>query len=159
MKDIIWNEHDTNLVSRVTFTIAEQNPKTNIEDIMQIVNEAWNNFPHQKLNGLAPRDMVERIGDDSDFTPDDRPDFYLIFGDSFPEKSRVVRQGENEWSWEYPANIHSQRTDIAAMREKSIGLTDYDMNDEDFEVEQDVLRRMDAMTAKEIGSSPCREIL
>ncbi|MBI5798886.1 MAG: hypothetical protein HZB10_03065 [Candidatus Yonathbacteria bacterium] len=147
MKDIIWNEQDSNLVSRVTFKIAEQNPKTKIEDIMQVVNEAWNNFPHKKLNGLAPRDMRGRIGEDPDFTFDDRPDFYTIFEDDFPEEPCVVRQGENEWSWEYPAGIHSRRADLVEMRERTRELDD-DECAEDLGVEREVMHKMDTVAAK-----------
>lgn len=147
VKDMIWNEHDTNLVSRATFKIAEQNPKTKIEDIMQIINEAWNNFPHMKLNGLAPRDMVERMSANNDFTSDDRPDFYSIFEDGFPEKPCVVEQGEHEWSWEYPTHIHSQRTELVAMSEKADKLAD-DAADDESDVEREVLHKMGAMTAK-----------
>lgn len=130
MKDIIWNGQDTNLVSRIAFTMAEQNKKMKFEDILQEVNDAWNNFPHMKLNGLAPRDMVERFSRDKDFSRDaPRPDFYALFADRFPKSANIVRQRDNDWAWEYPAAFNSRRTGLATIREEAETAT-YDDDDE-----------------------------
>lgn len=118
VKDIIWNEQDSNLGSRMAFEIAAQNPKTKFENVLQIVNDAWNHFPHKRLNGLAPRDMVERITADANFTPEARPDFYTIFADRFPSIIQLKKQRGNEWSWEFPAAYHTERTELAAIRSR-----------------------------------------
>lgn len=118
IKDIIWNEQDNTLTSRIAFQISEDNPKTKIEDILQIISEAWNNFPHRKLNGLAPRDMAERININKDFIPENRPDFYTIFQDKFPKETRIAQQGKNNWSFEYPALFNTERAEFLSMREK-----------------------------------------
>jgi len=118
VKDIIWNEQNSNLGSRMAFEIAEQNPKTKFENVLQIMNDAWNHFPHKRLNGLAPRDMVERINEDANFTPEARPDFYTIFADRFPGIIQLKKQSGSEWSWEFPAAYHTELTELAAIRNK-----------------------------------------
>lgn len=118
IKDIVWNEGDHNLISRVVFMVAEENPRTKLEDIMKILNDAWNHFPHKNLNGLAPRDMVERVGKDVHFTPEARLDFYQLCCDRFPDRPRVVKMRGREWSWEFPAAYHTRRTELADMRKK-----------------------------------------
>lgn len=118
IKDIVWNENDHNLCSRLVFMIVEENPKTKLEDVMEILNDAWNNFPHKSLNGLAPRDVVERASVDPDFIPEARPDFYAICADRFPKEVRVVTMRDHDWSFEFPAFYHARRAELADMREK-----------------------------------------
>ncbi len=158
MKDIVWNEYDSNLLSRVAFALAEQNPRAKFEDVLQIMSDAWNNFPHQRLNGLAPRDMVERITADESFTFDARPDFYTLFADCFPKMVRVVKQGDHEWSWEYPAPFHTWRTEFAAMRGENETWADDGGDKSDIEnVEQELLRKMNILAAKAcIDEDPLR---
>ncbi len=108
VKDIVWNENDHNLISRFAFVLAEENKKTSFDDILQTLNDAWNHFPHKRLNGLAPRDMVERMRDDEEFRPDERATFFDLFDDHFPEAVRVQRQRGHDWAWEFPADFHSK---------------------------------------------------
>ncbi len=149
VKDIVWNEQDSNLVSRMTFELAEQNPKTKFEDILQVTNDAWNHFPHKRLNGLAPRDMVERIRADGDFTPEARPDFYTLFADRFPETPRVVKMRGHDWSWEYPAVFHTRRSELSSMHEKDEELMSEGNSGSDFEnIERELLRKVSIVAAK-----------
>jgi tetratricopeptide (TPR) repeat protein len=141
IKDIVWNEQDTNLVSRFAFEIAEQNPKTNFEEILQMTNDAWNQFPHKNLNGLAPHDMVERMNTDDTFTPEARLDFYTLFVDRFPKMPQVVKMRDRDWSWEYPATFHTTRTKLSAMREK-----DWELKNK--EIKRELLREVRIVTAK-----------
>jgi hypothetical protein len=150
IKDIVWNEQDNNLVSRVVFELAEQNPKTKFEDILQIINDAWNHFPHKRLNGLAPRDMIERINIDKNFTYNARPDFYTLFAERFPRMPGIVRQRDNEWSWEYPASFHTERTELSTMREKD-GELENEEEEEGFDsknIGRELSRKVSVMAAK-----------
>lgn len=146
IKDIIWNEHESALTSRIAFQISEDNPKTKIEDILEIISEAWNNFPHKSLNGLAPRDMVERIKINKDFVSENRPDFYTIFEDKFPKETHIAQQGKNEWSFEYPASFNTERAEFLAICKK-----DSNINNAKFEADnlmQEFSYEMSLMTAK-----------
>lgn len=149
IKDIIWNEQDNTLASQVAFQIIEDNPKTKMEDILQIINEAWNNFPHKKLNGLAPRDIAERININKDFASEDRPDFYTIFKDKFPKETRIAQQGKNNWSFEYPALFNTERAEFLSMCEKNSELKNIESNEPDIDnLMQGFSHEMNLATAK-----------
>lgn len=139
IKDIVWNESEHTLVSRMAFAMAEQNPKSRLDNILNMVNDAWNNFPHKKLNGLAPREMIERSEQQADFEQDDRPDFYTVFASTFPKTIRLVHQRDTDWSWEYPADFHTARAGLAAMREEIEKLYDSE-SDNDMDTEVEVMR-------------------
>ncbi|OHA15723.1 MAG: hypothetical protein A3B08_01760 [Candidatus Taylorbacteria bacterium RIFCSPLOWO2_01_FULL_43_44] len=117
IKDIVWNAHDNNLLSRMVFMITDDNPKVGLQKIMDILNEAWNNFPHRELNGLAPRDMVLRLADDQDFEAHSRRDFFDIFADRFPKETKLCPTRDNEWECQYPANIQGMREQLLEMNE------------------------------------------
>ena len=144
MKDIIWNENDHNLISRFVFIVAEENPEAKLKDIMQIFNEAWNYFPHKRLNGLAPSDMVERLEEDVDFKSDERSDFYEFFSDRYPEKTGLKKMGKNEWSWEYSAEYHSFS---GYLKETESDRNDNSEKDED-EIGREFIDKITVMAAK-----------
>lgn len=122
LKDIIWNSLDHNLSSRLAFLLSDQNPKTKIEEILNMVMNAWNYFPHRALNGLSPNDMTERLSDDAEFTPEDRWSLYEFFEDQFPEEPRIQNWGEHIWSWEFPAFYHTLLDELTATQENLTGL-------------------------------------
>jgi hypothetical protein len=144
MKDIIWNENDHNLISRCVFAVAEENPKANLEEIMQMFNEAWNYFPHKRLNGLSPDQMSKRLKEYADFKPEERPDFYEIFSDSYPEQIGLKKMRKNEWSWEYSANYHSFND---FLKETENNVNDNSENN-DNEIDREFIVGMNVMAAK-----------
>ena len=161
LKDIIWNGNDHTLISRAVSEIARQNPKAKFEDILAILNEAWNNFPHKCLNGLSPSDIIRRLAQDKEFSSETRPDFYTLFSNSFPEKPSITRIKGNEWSWEFPAVFHSTRTIIAEMRQNDESFEEYDgcsenAGSDELKIEQterELIRRLDLVSAKIILES------
>jgi tetratricopeptide (TPR) repeat protein len=117
VKDIVWNEKEDTLVSKMAFVMSDQNPKTSVNDIMQFLSTAWNYFPHRRMNGLSPKDMSERIasGDDD---PEYRPDFYELFAETFPETTSLVKRGETDWEWEFSADYESIRSTLSGIKEE-----------------------------------------
>ncbi len=115
IKDIVWNDYDHHVTSRMAFILAEQNPKTKFEDIIQMMQDAWNHFPHKGLNGLSPQEMVVRAHKDEGFTADKRRDFYEIFKDTFPQETALARRGGNDWEWEFSAQYHALRAKLEAL--------------------------------------------
>ena len=83
LKDIIWNEDSSSVMSRLVFAIAEDNPDVEIEKVMDMIQVAWNTFPHKALNGLSPQELSERIDEDPEFESTDRINFFSFFSDSY----------------------------------------------------------------------------
>lgn len=113
VKDIVWNANENNLISRMFSFILEGLSKKDSEETLNILQDAWNFFPHKKLNGLSPRDMLERCENDEYFSADDRTDFYEVFEDRFPEKTCLKNVLDNVWAFEYPIEIQELGTFIS----------------------------------------------
>lgn len=112
IKDIIWNSRSHHTSSEMAFFLSEENPKVSFQQILDILGEAWNNFPHKNMNGLSPRDMVQRLEKDENFIFKDRVSFYEFFENKFPDKPYVNNMGKNTWSWEYPAIMRAANDDL-----------------------------------------------
>lgn len=110
IRDIVWNDDDIKLSSRLSMLLLEHTDKKKFQDGLDIIMEAWNHFPHRSLNGLSPREMVERNktranDSESNLPLKHRRTFYEVFSGRFPSETRVVRRGKNEWEFEYTAEI------------------------------------------------------
>ena len=118
IKDIIWNEDEPNLSSRLIFALLEEFDSTEKEreEITNVIMEAWNYYPHGSLNGLSPNEAMERsqeagfVGDGEESTY--RRDFYDVFADQFPKEPQVTNVGENDWQFEFPSTIQRLRSVI-----------------------------------------------
>lgn len=62
LKNVIWNETDHMDLARLFqfLTEDETNPKK-IEEVMEILQEAWNKFPHKVLQGLSPEEKSQLL--------------------------------------------------------------------------------------------------
>ncbi len=108
IKDIIWNEDDHHLLSRLAFFLFDGKTQEEHQGVLDILSEAWNYFPHRSLNGLSPHEMMERggIGGDArNFSSENRQNFYEIFSNRFPKQVAVTNVGPHEWEFEFPASI------------------------------------------------------
>jgi thioredoxin-like negative regulator of GroEL len=113
IKDIVWNESDHNALSRLAFFVFEGKSAKEHQAVLDILQEAWNFFPHRSLNGLSPNEMVQRMQANSgSFSPDERRDFYEIFAKRFPPSVRIVREGKHEWQFEHPSTIQTLRETV-----------------------------------------------
>ena len=110
IKDIIWNERDPHLSSRLIFALLEE---SNVADkdsheVTDVIMEAWNFYPHESLNGLSPNEMMERatgnVNDKSKGELSERRDFYDVFAEQFPNETKVVNVGEHKWQFEFPTH-------------------------------------------------------
>lgn len=110
IKDIIWNESEPNLLSRLAFFVFEGTKEKEHQAVLDVMQEAWNFFPHRSLNGLSPHDMVERMQENPESSSlKERRDFYEIFTQRFPDQVRIVRAGKHEWEFEHPAMLQGVR--------------------------------------------------
>ena len=54
IKSAIYNETDVNDLNRIIFSFDKGQNINKLNRIIRIINDAWNYFPHQCLNGLCP---------------------------------------------------------------------------------------------------------
>lgn len=58
IKDIIFNENSHDCLTDIIAMFDTGQGGTEIQDILETVNDAWNYFPHKILDGLSPAEKV-----------------------------------------------------------------------------------------------------
>lgn len=58
IKDIIYDEEDTDDLMKAFAVFDKGGDISEMNNILELVNDAWNYFPHKCLNGLCP---IEKI--------------------------------------------------------------------------------------------------
>ena len=60
IKDIIYNEDGQDSLTDIIAMFDTGQGMSELEDILETVNEAWNYFPHKILGGLSPIEMMQQ---------------------------------------------------------------------------------------------------
>lgn len=58
IKDIIYHEEDQDDLMKIISMFDEGQGAGELENILDLTNDAWNYFPHKSLNGLCPMEMI-----------------------------------------------------------------------------------------------------
>ncbi len=61
IKDAIYDEEDTDDLMRVIAMFDRGGDASELENILELANDAWNYFPHKLLNGLSPAEKVSNL--------------------------------------------------------------------------------------------------
>lgn len=54
IKDVIYNENGQDSLTDIIAMFDNSLGLVELENVLEIVNDAWNYFPHKILNGLSP---------------------------------------------------------------------------------------------------------
>ncbi len=58
VKDIIYNEDGQDSLTDIIAMFDNGLGLAELENVLELVNEAWNYFPHKTLNGLSPEEKL-----------------------------------------------------------------------------------------------------
>jgi len=58
IKDIIYHEEDSDDLMKIVSIFDRGGGAEELNKILEIVNDAWNYFPHKSLNGLCPMEKI-----------------------------------------------------------------------------------------------------
>ncbi|MEK7564860.1 MAG: hypothetical protein AAB394_02915 [Patescibacteria group bacterium] len=58
IKDIIYNEDDGDDLMKVLAVFDQGQDTDELNNILELVNDAWNYFPHKIINGLSPAEKL-----------------------------------------------------------------------------------------------------
>ncbi len=61
IKDAIFNEEDTDDMMKIVAMFDRGGDASELDNILDLVTDAWNYFPHKILNGLSPAENAERL--------------------------------------------------------------------------------------------------
>ena len=57
VKNAIFNEEETDDMMKVVAMFDRGGDASELSNILELVTDAWNYFPHKLLNGLSPAEM------------------------------------------------------------------------------------------------------
>src|SRR3989338_7756333 len=58
VQDAIFNEEDNDDMTKVIAMFDRGGDASELSNILELVTDAWNYFPHKILNGLCPMDKI-----------------------------------------------------------------------------------------------------
>lgn len=58
IKDAIYNEEDNDDMMKVVAMFDRGGDASDIENVLELVTDAWNYFPHKILGGISPAEMI-----------------------------------------------------------------------------------------------------
>jgi hypothetical protein len=58
VKDVIYNEENSNDYQHVVAMFDRGGNISELSNILELVSDAWNYFPHKALNGLSPTEKL-----------------------------------------------------------------------------------------------------
>lgn len=58
IKDVIFHEEDSDDMTQIIAMFDRGGDVSELENILELVTDAWNYFPHEVLNGLSPAEIL-----------------------------------------------------------------------------------------------------
>lgn len=58
VKDVIFHEEESDDMNKVVAMFDRGGDVSELSNILELVSDAWNYFPHKILNGLSPADKL-----------------------------------------------------------------------------------------------------
>lgn len=58
VRDAIFNEEDNDDMMKVVAMFDRGGDATELENVLELVTDAWNYFPHKVLGGISPADKL-----------------------------------------------------------------------------------------------------
>ena len=58
VRDVIFNEEDSNDMMEVVRMFDRGGDASELDNILELVTDAWNYFPHKVLNSLSPAEKI-----------------------------------------------------------------------------------------------------
>ena len=58
VRDAIFHEEDNDDMMKVVAMFDRGGDATELENVLELVSDAWNHFPHKALNGLSPAEKI-----------------------------------------------------------------------------------------------------
>jgi tetratricopeptide (TPR) repeat protein len=134
IEDIIWNATNPSDFSRLIILIMEADQRKHKDsDAMELLQAAWNTFPHKELGGKSPQQLAgEYEGNHVDpVTPVAQPHrkrkhLAEVFADTYPGRTQFVKMGDLEWGFEFPQKYHEQTEQLQGLQSSNITAQTYE---------------------------------
>jgi len=136
IEDIIWNESNSTDFNRlIGMLIENENDVKRVNQIMEMVQEAWNKFPHKILEGKSPEQLVEEYSgtitngsrQPSQSKPGkDRKTMSDVFAASYPDKTQFIKISLHDWGFKFTKLYHELNEQYHELTESDIDSKRYE---------------------------------
>ena len=58
IRDVIFHEEETDDMMKVVAMFDRGGDASELDNILELVTDAWNYFPHKVLDGLSPQEVI-----------------------------------------------------------------------------------------------------
>lgn len=58
IKDVIYNEDGTDAMTDIITMFDTGQGAAELQNVVEVINDAWNYFPHKLLDGLSPAEKI-----------------------------------------------------------------------------------------------------
>lgn len=58
VRDVIFHEKDNDDMMKAVAMFDRGGDATELENVLELVSDAWNYFPHKVLGGISPAEMI-----------------------------------------------------------------------------------------------------
>lgn len=111
IKSLIWNEKS----------------QEKVEKIMNLLQEAWNSFPHNSLQGLSPEEKVKKKSPPKTIiAPKTTAKVHNLFPEKYPQKVQFIKIGKIEWGFEFPGYYYDLFERLFQLDEEDISAREYE---------------------------------
>ncbi|HUC87580.1 MAG TPA: tetratricopeptide repeat protein [Candidatus Binatia bacterium] len=136
IKDIVWNENAaTDFSQLIGILIKDQENEGQVHETAELIQEAWNTYPHKVLGGKSPLQMVEGYKQSTPghnqpkieaVSSRKRKTLSEVFKGIYPEEARLVKMGRSEWGFEFPQLYHRLSEQLLDLEESDCSAEEYE---------------------------------
>lgn len=114
VKNVIYHEADLHGSSKIMLGFAKHaKNKKQFDMIADTIQLAWNYLPHKTLKGLSPYQKVKTYAQGEEEKRAEKPQYnstktatYQLFEQYLPSEIKLVRQRDNDWTFEFTAKYY-----------------------------------------------------
>lgn|GEM_PF-915301 len=128
IRDIIWNAQKSSNSSQLFSLLAPHaKDQETIQEIMKIIQDAWNYFPHRTLGGKSPNDLVMEHHQTGNIDqskqillPKKGKSLQDVFDDRYPKTVVFEKISDDTWGWGFPKLYHDLTEELWELEESKV---------------------------------------
>lgn len=128
IKNFIWNEtNHLDLARLFQFLTEDIKSEKKAEEVMNLLQDAWNAFPHKSLQGLSPEEKIKgKAPPKKIIVPKTTTKVHNLFPERYPERVRFIKIDEVEWGFEFPGYYYDLFERLFQMDEEDLTAKEYE---------------------------------
>jgi tetratricopeptide (TPR) repeat protein len=130
IKDIIWNAKKSSGSSQLFSMLAPHaKDQETVQEVMKLMQDSWNYFPHGELGGKSPADLVKEYQetgkvDQSKQIPLSKKgkSLHEVFENQYPKTVVFEKLSEDTWGFGFPKLYHDLTEQLWDLEESRVSI-------------------------------------